>query len=100
MTGSVEDEFNALVDALNRSEYDKNESILILKEYANVLFQNNIGINQRYGVAMTTTDFTKRVNNHDWKFAHGFFGNWAKSHAEAQQKKVPLDPFDVDEMGC
>ena len=84
MTGSVEDEFNALVDALNRSHYDKNESILILKEYANVLFRNNIPLEQRLATAMTTGDFIKRVRNHDWKFAHGFFGNWAKEHEEDQ----------------
>ena len=85
MTGSVEDEFNALVDALNRSHYDKNESILILKEYANVLFRNNIPLEQRLATAMTTGDFIKRVRNHDWKFAHGFFGNWAKEHEEKDQ---------------
>jgi uncharacterized protein YejL (UPF0352 family) len=84
MAGTVEDEFNALVTALNQSKYTKDESILILKEYANVLFQNNIESNQRYGVAMTTGDFTKRVKNYDWKFAHGFFGNWAKAAEEDQ----------------
>ena len=97
MAGSVEDEFNALVEALNQSEYTKEESILILKEYANVLFRNNIPLEQRLGVAMTTGDFIKRVRKHDWKFAHGFFGNWAKAHAEDQdvgcQKGIKLLRF-------
>lgn len=84
MTAPVEDELNALVESLKASEYNKNESILILKEYVNVLFQNNLATNQRYGVSMTTADFTKRVKKHDWKFAQGFFGNWAKSVEEDQ----------------
>ena len=84
MAGSVEDEFDALVDALNKSEYTKEESILILKEYTNALFRNNIPLEQRLGTAMTTGDFTKRVRKHDWKFPHGFFGNWAKAHVEDQ----------------
>ena len=101
MSGTVEDEFNALVKALNESEYTKNEAVLILKEYVDVLIANKlIDGDRRSSVALVTMDFTKRVKRNDWKFAHGFFGNWAKSHAEAQQNKVPLDPFDVDEMGC
>jgi hypothetical protein len=84
MASPVEDEFNALVKALSESEYTKEESILILKEYANALFRNNIVSGQRYGAAMTTSDFTKRVKKYDWKFAHGFYGNWAKSVEEDQ----------------
>lgn len=98
MTGTVEDEFNALVDALNKSEYTKEESILILKEYANVLFLNNIPTDQRRGVAMTTGDFIKRVRKHDWKFAHGFYGNWAKS--AIQSKKGEVEEYDDHYAGC
>lgn len=91
MSGTVEDEFNALVEALKASEYDKNESILILKEYVDTVIRNNVPDNQRYGVSMTAGAFTKRVRKHDWKFAHGFFGNWAKSH---------LESTDVNDVGC
>jgi len=88
MTATVEDEYNALVEALKASEYTKNEAILILKEYNDTIIRNNIVDDQRYGVAMTTADFTKRVRNHDWKFAHGFFGNWAKHAIEQKDQDV------------
>ena len=84
MAGSVEDEINALVDALNRSQYTKEESIHILKEYIGFIVKNNIHSVMHYPVSMTTMDFNKRVKKHDWKFAHGFFGNWAKEHEEDQ----------------
>ena len=85
MTGTVEEEFNALVEALNKSEYTKEQSILILKEYVDVLIANKlIDGDRRSSVALVTMDFTKRVKRNDWKFAHGFFGNWAKEHEEDQ----------------
>lgn len=84
MTGTVEEELNALVENIRKSEYDKDESVLILKEYIGDVIRNNLNDVQRYPVAMTTMDFTKRVKKHDWKFAHGFFGNWAKDHEEDQ----------------
>lgn len=98
MSGTVEDEFNALAESLNKSEYTKEQSVLILKEYVNVLIQNNIPLDQRRGVAMTTGDFTKRVRKHDWKFANGFFGNWAKSAVEG--KKGEVDEYDDHYAGC
>lgn len=88
MAGSVEDEINALVDALNRSEYTKEDSVLILKEYMGIIVRNNVESVMHYPVAMTTADFTKRVKNHDWKFARGFFGNWAKHTLEEKDQDV------------
>lgn len=88
MPAPVEDELNVLVESLRASEYTKDDSILILKEYINVLIQNNLESNQRYGVGMTTADFTKRVKKHDWKFAHGFYGNWAKHAIDQKDQDV------------
>jgi hypothetical protein len=88
MTATVEDEFNALVEALCASEYTKNEVACILKEYMHTLIRNNIPDDQRYGVAMTTADFTKRVKKYDWRFTHGFYGNWAKAAIEAKDQDV------------
>lgn len=88
MTATVEDEINALAKALSDSEYTKNEVVLIVKEYIGTIARNNISDDQRYNVAVTTADFTKRVRNHDWKFAHGFYGNWAKSVLEQKDQDV------------
>ncbi len=98
MAGNVEDEINALVDALNKSEYTKEQSVLILKEYVNVIIRNNVQDAMRYPVSMTTGDFTKRVRKHDWKFANGFFGNWAKSAIEG--KKGEVEDYDDHYSGC
>jgi hypothetical protein len=87
MPGVLEEEFNDLVDALNKSEYTKEESILILKEYTNTLFTNSVPGISRPGASMITADFIKRVRNYHWKFAHGFYGNWAK-HAIEQDQDV------------
>jgi hypothetical protein len=88
MAGSVEEEINALVDALDRSEYSKEESNLILKQYINAVIRNGVQDVMRYPVAMTTADYTKRVKNHEWKFARGFFGNWAKHAIEERDQDV------------
>ena len=88
MAGSVEEEIDALVDALNQSEYTKEESTLILKQYMDAIIRNNVMEVMRYPVAMTTADFTKRVKNHDWKFSRGFFGNWAKHAIEEKDQDV------------
>lgn len=98
MTGTVENEYNALVEALKASEYTKNEAIIILKEYNDTLFRNNIPNDQRHGVALTTADFIKRVQNYHWKFAHGFYGNWAKSAIES--KKGEVEEYDDHYSGC
>jgi hypothetical protein len=84
----VEDEINALVDALNKSEYTKEESNLILNQYINAVIRNGVQDVMRYPIAMTTMDFTKRVKAHEWKFARGFFGNWAKHAIEEKDQDV------------
>ena len=88
MAASVEEELNALVDALNKSQYDKNQSILILKQYMGNIVRNNVESSMHYPVAMTTADYTKRVKNYDWKFATGFYGNWAKHALEEKDQDV------------
>lgn len=94
---TVEDQYNALVAALNESDYTKNESLLILKEY-NSFITNILNTDQRSEIAEVTAVFIKRVESYDWKFAHGFYGNWAKSASE--KKGEDIDASDVNEVGC
>ena len=96
MTGSVEDTYDDLVKALKESKYTKEETLVILAEYTKVLLSNDVPLEQRLSAALTTSNFILRVKNHDWKFAHGFFGNWAK-HAE---DKKDIDYEIVDDAGC
>lgn len=88
MPATVEDEFNNLVEAIRQSEYTRDEALLILKEYIGAIYRNNIPDDQRYGVAMTTADYNKKVRSYHWKFAHGFYGNWAKAAIEAKDQDV------------
>lgn len=82
MSGSVHEEYDALVKALSESNYTKEESLQIVSEYVHAVIKNNVPLSERKGAAMTAGDFVKRVRNHDWKFPHGFFGYWAEN-AEA-----------------
>ena len=96
MVGTVNEEYNALVKALNESKYTKEESFQILSDYINALLSNKCIIDDRlWATSMITSNFTKRVRQHEWKFAHGFFGNWAKHH---EQKDI--ETFDVNDIGC
>lgn len=97
MAGVVENEYDALVDALNKSDYTKSECLTILGEYTKTIISNNVPSNERHGVSLTTADFINRVRKHDWKFAHGFFGNWAKN---VQEKNVKDISYEVDDVGC
>ena len=93
MAGPVNEEFNALVKSLNESKYSKEECLHILTEYNKHIFSNCVASSDRWGASMITGDYNKRVKRNEWKFPHGFFGNWAKHHEENES-------FDVDEMGC
>ena len=88
MVAPVEDEINVLVTTLNESEYTKEESLHIMREYVQCILSINVPFDQRRGASMTTMDFTKRVRKHDWKFAHGFFGHWAKSVMDEKDQDV------------
>lgn len=98
MAGPVNEEFDALVKVLNESNYSKEESIHILGEYVKSIISNNVPMDQRWGASMITGDFIKRVRQHDWKFANGFFGNWAKSAVEGKKGKV--EEYDDGYTGC
>lgn len=94
MPGKLENEYDVLVKELNESKYTKEESVQILSEYIKALLSNEcIASERRSAASMITSNFTKRVRIHEWKFAHGFFGNWAKHHEENES-------FDVNDIGC
>lgn len=84
MSGPVEEEFEQFAKLLKDSQYTKEESIEILSQYVNSLVRNFIPLANRPHASMVTSDFTARLRKHEWKFTHGFFGNWAKSIAEDQ----------------
>ena len=85
MAGPIDEEYDALVKALNESKYTKEECLHILSEYSKHIFSNCVPSDQRWGASMITGDFIKKVRQHEWKFAHGFFGNWAKYVDEKDQ---------------
>ena len=96
MAGTVETEYDALVKALNESKYTKEEATQILSEYMNAILSNEcIASDRRSAASMITGDFIKRVRQYEWKFAHGFFGNWAKHHEESV-----IDEIDDHYSGC
>lgn len=72
----MHNELNDLVNALTKSEYTKEESILILKEY----IQSITDMGADY--IDTSNKFIKRINEYYWKFPHGFYGNMVKSTQE------------------
>lgn len=95
MAGPLDQEYDSLVKSLNESNYTKEESLQILSEHIKALLSNEcITSDRRWAASMITVNFIKRVRICEWKFPHGFFGNWAKHHEEE------FSQLDVSDSGC
>lgn len=99
MTAPVNEELITLINEIKNSKLDKNQSVMLLGDLLSNVINNNVGSNQHWGLGMTLNAYTKKVKGGN-REAVGFFGNWAKTHEEAKAQKVPLDPYDVDDVGC
>ena len=97
---SVENNINLLISELKKSQIPKEDSLDYLAHIFRTIVRNNVPSDQRYGAAMTVNDYLKNSRGGNFRYADGFLGNWAKSHADAQKQRVPLDPYDVDDVGC
>ena len=99
MTANANEELLALITKLKQSQQTKDQSIMLLGDLLSSIINNNVPLDQRWSMGLTINSYTKRVEGVD-RVATGFLGNWAKTHEEAQQKRIPLDPYDVDDVGC
>lgn len=96
--GPVENNINLLISELKRNrKVDKDEALDYVGHVFRTIVGNNVSLDQRHGAAMTVNAFLTKARGGDFRYAEGFFGNWAKQLEE--EKKGP-DLFDVDEMGC
>ena len=84
---TVENNINLLISELKKSNLTKEKSLDYLGHVVRTITQNNINGEQRNDAASTVNDYLKNTRAGDFRYASGFFGNWAK-HAEEQDQDV------------
>lgn len=84
---SVENNINLLIAELKKSCQSKEQSLDYLGHVFRTITKNNVGSDHRNGAALTVNDYLKKARAGDFRYASGFFGNWAK-HAEEQDQDV------------
>ena len=100
MTAPVNEELLTLINEIKSSKYDKDQSIMLLGDLLSNVINNNVPLDQRWGMGLTIGAYTKKVRSGvPKKEASGFFGNWAK-HAEENVKGDDFDPIEVNDSGC
>jgi hypothetical protein len=94
--GPVENNINLLIAELNKDQITKEHALDYLGHVFRLITTNNISLDQRHGASMTVDEFLKRARGGDFRFADGFYGNWAKQLEEEKG----VDSFDVNDIGC
>lgn len=89
---SVENNINLLISELKRSNLGKDQSLDYLGHVFRTITKNNV--DDRKSAALTVNDYLKKARGGDFRYASGFFGNWAK-HSEEN-----IESFDVNDTGC
>ena len=81
---TVENNINLLIAELNKSNLTKEQSLDYLGHVFRTITKNNVPLQDRPGSALTVNDYLKKARCGDFRYASGFFGNWAKHHEEDQ----------------
>lgn len=82
---TVENNINLLISELKQSKLTRDQSLDYLGHVFRLITTNNVASDQRVGAALTVNDFLKKTRDGDFRYASGFFGNWAKHHEEQDQ---------------
>lgn len=93
--GPVEDTINLLIMELKNNSIPKEHALDYLGHVFRLITTNNIPLNQRNGASMTVNEFLNKARGGDFRYADGFYGNWAKQLEE--EKGVD---YEVDDVGC
>lgn len=80
---TVENNINLLISELKQSKLTKDQSLDYLGHVFRTITKNNV--DDRNDAALTINDYLKKVRSGDFRYASGFFGNWAKHHEELDQ---------------
>ena len=94
--GPVENNINLLIAELNKDQITKEHALDYLGHVFRLITTNNISLDQRHGASMTVNEFLKKARGGDFRYAEGFYGNWAKQ-LEEEKKDIG---YDVNDVGC
>lgn len=85
---SVENNINLLIKELNGSNLTKAQSLDYLGHVFRSITKNNVEQSEKNNAALTVNDFLKKARGGDFRYASGFYGNWAKSSLEKKDEDV------------
>jgi len=92
---NVENNINLLISELKQSKLSRDQSLDYIGHVFRTITKNNVAdAEARKGAALTVNDYLKKTRDGDFRYASGFFGNWAKHHEE---KDIS---YEVDDVGC
>ena len=92
----VENNINLLIAELKKNNIDKEHALDYLGHVFRLITTNNISLDQRWGASMTVDNFLRKARGGDFRYAEGFYGNWAKQ-LEEEKKDIG---YDVNDVGC
>lgn len=92
----VENNINLLIAELKKNNIDKEHALDYLGHVFRLITTNNVSLNQRWGASLTVNNFLKKARGGDFRYAEGFYGNWAKQ-LEEEKKDIG---YEVDDVGC
>jgi|688.fasta_scaffold00075_107 hypothetical protein len=81
---TVENNINLLIAELNKSNLTKEQSLDYLGHVFRTTTKKVVSNSDRSYVALSVDEYLKKARAGDFRYASGFFGNWAKHHEEDQ----------------
>lgn len=94
--GPVEENINLLIAELKEEKITKEHALDYLGHVFRIITTNNVSLDQRLGAALTVNSFLTKARAGDFRYAEGFYGNWAKQ----LQEEKGVDSYDVNDVGC
>ena len=81
---TVENNINLLIQELNKSNLTKEQSLDYLGHVFRTTTKKVISLSDRSYVALSVNEYLKNARAGDFRYANGFYGNWAKHREEDQ----------------